>query len=230
MGRSEAHGEGPAKATGSAEALGSVAVVAPGEVSTFDRLAAPYDRGMAPLERLALRRMRARLLVHATGQVLEIGVGTGANLPHYGPAVCLNAIDESADMLVVAARRQAALGRCVRLGQMDVESLAFPGDTFDTVVTSLVLCSVVDQPRALNELRRVLRKPGGQLLLLEHMRPEARPLAWLMDLANVPWYAFNGRCHLNRETQQAIVQAGFELKRVESKLGGFLRLIVAGTV
>jgi ubiquinone/menaquinone biosynthesis C-methylase UbiE len=182
---------------------------------------------MAPLEKLILRQMRTQLVPHATGRVLEIGVGTGANLPFYAPSVCLSAIDESADMLTVAARRAAALDSSVLFSQMDVESLAFPTGYFDTVVTSLVLCSVVDQSRALGELRRILRNPGGQLLLIEHMRPRVRPLAWLVDLANVPWYAFNGRCNLNRETQHTIVQAGFRLERVESKLGGFLRLIVA---
>ena len=195
--------------------------------ATFDRLAAPYDRGMAPLEKLALRQMRARMVPYARGSVLEIGVGTGANMPFYAPSVYLTAIDESPDMLAVAAQRTASLGNCVTLSQMDVETLAFPSGIFDTVVTSLVLCSVVSQERALGELRRVLRSPGGLLLLMEHMRPHIRPLAWLMDLANLPWYAFNGRCNLNRETQQAIVQAGFELERVESKLGGFLRMIVA---
>ena len=197
--------------------------------STFDRIAAPYDRGMAPLENLWLRQMRSQLLPYAQGQVLEIGVGTGANLPFYPHSVCLTAVDESEDMLSVAARRTEALGNCARLNQMDVEALAFPSETFDTVVTSLVLCSVVDQNRALGELWRVLRKPGGQLLLLEHMRPEVPPLAWLSDLLNVPWYAFNGRCHLNRQTQRAIVESGFELDHVDSKPGGLFRLIVAHT-
>jgi ubiquinone/menaquinone biosynthesis C-methylase UbiE len=197
--------------------------------STFDRIAAPYDRGMAPLESLWLRRLRSQLLPHARGKVLEIGVGTGANLPFYPQSVCLTAVDESEDMLSVAARRVTALGNCVDLNQMDTESLAFPSDTFDTVVTSLVLCSVVDQNRALGELWRVLRKPGGRLLLLEHMRPTALPFARLADLLNVPWYAFNGRCQLNRETQHAVVKAGFELNQVDSKLGGLLRLIVAHT-
>jgi ubiquinone/menaquinone biosynthesis C-methylase UbiE len=197
------------------------------EASVFDHIASPYDRGMAPLEKLALRRLRGRLLSFAHGRVLEIGVGTGANLPYYPRSACLAAIDESADMLTVAAQRTTALGRCVSLGQMSVESLAFPNNSFDTVVASLVLCSVVSQSRALDELRRVLCKRGGRLLLLEHMRPQVRPLAWLIDLANGPWVAFNGRCHLNRETQQALVQAGFELEWVESRLGGFLRLIAA---
>jgi hypothetical protein len=78
-------------------------------------------------------------------------------------------------------------------------------------------------------LWRVLRKPSGQLLLIEHMRPGVRPLALLTDLANGPWLAWNGRCHLNRETQAALVASGFEIDRVEARLSGLLRLIVAHT-
>ena len=194
---------------------------------TFDRIASPYDRGMAPLEKLGLARLRARLVPHARGRVLEVGVGTGANLPFYPSATCVTAIDESPDMLTVAANRAEGLGVCVSLSLVDVESLAFPAGTFDTVVASLVFCSVVDQARALAELRRVLDKPDGRILLLEHTRPHLRPLAWLADLLNIPWYAFNGRCNINRETHKAVAQAGFELERVESVLGGLVRLIVA---
>jgi ubiquinone/menaquinone biosynthesis C-methylase UbiE len=181
---------------------------------------------MAPLEKLWLREMRGRLLPHADGHVLEIGVGTGANLPFYPPSARLVAIDESLDMLDVAARRADDLGRCVYLSQMNVEHLAFSSNRFDTVVTSLVLCSVVDLHGALDELRRVV-KPGGTLLLLEHMRPQGRMLAWLVDLLNIPWYACNGRCHLNRKTERALMQAGFRVSQTASRLGGFLRLIVA---
>ena len=194
---------------------------------TFDRIASPYDRGMAPLEKLGLARLRSRLVPHARGRVLEIGVGTGANLPYYPPSACVTAIDESPDMLSVAAQRAEALGACVSLGLMDVESLAFPSGHFDTIVASLVFCSVVDQERALGELRRVLDRSNGRILLLEHTRPRSRPLAWLADLLNIPWYAFNGRCNLNRETHQAVARAGFELEQVESVLGGIVRLIVA---
>lgn len=205
--------------------------------SSFDRLAVPYDRGMAPLERLWLRHMRAAMMPHAKGRVLEIGVGTGANLPFYQPRTVtgLAAIDESAEMLAAAARRAAALSQAavhpmpmpVDMVQMDVEGLAFGDGTFDTVVGSLVLCSVLDQGRALAEIRRVLVKPGGRLLLMEHMRPCIRPLAWLADLANLPWYAFNGRCHLNRQTQEMVFRAGFRLEWVDSHVGGLFRLIIA---
>jgi ubiquinone/menaquinone biosynthesis C-methylase UbiE len=194
---------------------------------TFDRIASPYDRGMAPLEKLWLRQMRRRLLPYARGHVLEIGVGTGANLPFYPATARITAVDESLDMLAVAAQRAVSLDGRFDFGQANVEHLAFPAETFDTVAASLVFCSVVDLQRALAEVWRVLRKPGGRLLLLEHMRPRIQPLTLLVDLANLPWYAFNGRCHLNRETQQAITAAGFEVEHVESKLGGFFRLIVA---
>ena len=197
------------------------------EPSTFDRLAAPYDRGMVPLEKLWLRQMRRRLLPYARGRVLEIGIGTGANMPFYPPSVCLTAVDESTDMLTVAMQRATALGRCTYMGQADVEHLAFPSGTFDTVVASLVLCSVIDPHRALVELRRVLHLPGGQLLLLEHTRPHIPPLGWLADLANIPWYALQGRCHLNRETQSVVAQAGFQVEHTETKGGGLFRLIVA---
>lgn len=200
------------------------------DASTFDRIAAPYDRGMAPLEKLWLRQMRTRLLPEAKGRVLEVGVGTGANFSFYPTSVCLTAIDESSDMLAVAAERAKSLNRYVYLSKTNVEHLSFPYGCFDTVVASLVLCSVVDQRRALAELRRVLRQPDGRLLLLEHMRPQALPLAWLADLAHVPWYAFNGRCHLNRETQRAVIQTGFRVERVETRLGGLFRLIVAQTI
>jgi len=205
--------------------------------SSFDRLAVPYDRGMAFLERLWLGQMRAAMIPYAAGRVLEIGVGTGANLPFYhAPAIAsLAAIDESAEMLAAAARRAGALPRAtggsgkmhVDLAQMNAEGLAFGDSTFDTVVGSLVLCSVLDQQRALVEIRRVLARPEGRLLLMEHMRPRVRPLAWLVDAANLPWYAVNGRCHLNRQTQKVVALAGFHLERVDSHLGGLFRLIIA---
>lgn len=196
----------------------------------FDRLATGYDRGMSPLERLWLAGLRRRMLWSARGSILEIGIGTGANLPFYHSPVHLFAVDESADMLAIASDRARALGSQIRLSQVDVEHLAFPTGSFDTVVASLVLCSVVEQSRALTEMRRVLSHPGGQLLLLEHMRPTSRPLAWLADLLDAPWYAINGRCHLNRNTFETVVAAGFRVERTETRLGGLFRLVWARSV
>jgi len=73
----------------------------------------------------------------------------------------------------------------------------------------------------------VLRRPAGRLLLLEHTRPHVRPLGWLADVANIPWYALQGRCHLNRETAQAVASSGFRIEHSETKIGGLFRLIVA---
>jgi ubiquinone/menaquinone biosynthesis C-methylase UbiE len=158
---------------------------------------------------------------------LEIGIGTGANLQHLPPDLELTAVDESKDMLAFASRRAIVLRRRVDLGQADTEALPFPSGHFDTVVTSLVLCSVVDQAKAVTELHRVVRKPGGRLLMLEHMRPDQGVASWLVDVANVPWYAFNGRCHLNRRTRSAIEEAGFRVSQEVTRLGGAVRLLVA---
>jgi ubiquinone/menaquinone biosynthesis C-methylase UbiE len=171
--------------------------------------------------------MRSRLVPLARGRVLEIGVGTGANVPFYSPSSRVTAIDESIDMLKTARHRWTGLVHHTTLSQMDTEYLAFPSGCFDTVVATLVLCSVVDQARALREAHRVLNKTSGRLLLLEHMRPQALPLALLTDLANIPWHAFNGRCHLNRQTEKTIIEAGFQLHTVETKLGGLLQMAVA---
>lgn len=200
------------------------------DTSTFDQLAAPYDRGMALLERLWLREMRTRLVPKAQGRVLEIGIGTGANLPFYGPNTHLTAIDESPEMLRAAIGRSAALGHRARISQAKAEHLPFPANTFDTVVTTLVLCSVIDPVCAFSEIRRVLRNPSGLLLLLEHTRPDTRPLSWLADWLNIPWYALQGRCHLNRRTQTMLVQNGFEIEHIETKLNGLFRLLVARPV
>jgi ubiquinone/menaquinone biosynthesis C-methylase UbiE len=199
------------------------------DTATFDNLAAPYDRGMRPLERLFLRTMRRRLLARATGRILELGIGTGANLPFYGREAirCLTAVDESAEMLAVAAGKTRALGHCTLLCQADVEALPFPAGRFDTVVASLVFCSVVDVSRGLAEVRRVLSGPSGRVLLLEHMRPRVQPLALVADVLDVPWYAFNGRCHLNRRTEDALGAAGLRVDHVASRVGGLFRLIVA---
>lgn len=197
------------------------------DTTTFDQLAAPYDRGMALLERLWLREMRKRLLPKAQGRVLEIGIGTGANLPFYRPAALITAIDESPEMLRAAYQRSAALDHRAQIAQGNAEHLPFPAGAFDSVVTALVLCSVVDPDRALGEMGRVLRKPDGRLLLLEHTRPDARPLSWLADWLNIPWYAMQGRCHLNRRTPHVLMQNGFEIELAETKLGGLFRLLVA---
>ena len=187
-----------------------------------------YDSFMAPCEGLGLPAWRRELLrrVKPAPPVLELGVGTGASLQWYSGQRPLIAIERVADMALAARKRAAALGSPAGIGQMDAQALAFPDATFASVVAILVFCSVSDPLRGLRQVRRVLR-PGGRLYMLEHVRPDYPPLGWLTDVLNVPWYAFNGECNLNRRTAENVAAAGFTLESVEKRWGGIANLIVA---
>lgn len=156
--------------------------------------------------------------------MLEVGVGTGANLPLYPAGSRVVAVDASAEMLAIARRRQTRA--VVQLTQADVHHLAFSEATFDEVVGSFLLCNVADPPTVLQEVRRVLR-PGGRLLLLEHVRGAHPWVARLTDLLDRPWHAWNRSCHLNRETEAAVTSAGFTITRSERYALGVVQLIEA---
>ena len=158
--------------------------------------------------------------------MLEIGVGTGKNLPYYPPHLALIAIDLTPGMLERARRRAATLGVNVTLQLGDAQQLDFPDDTFDDVAATFVFCSVPDPVSGLREAARVL-KPGGRLLLLEHMRAAAPLSGALMDLFNPVVVRVMG-ANINRRTLENVQQSGFSLERVEDVgLGGVFKLIVA---
>jgi len=182
-----------------------------------------YDRGMLLLEVLLLRRLRRRMFPAVRGNVLELGVGTGVNLPFYVPPARVTGCDASREMLAWAARRQARVPAA--LVQADAQRLPFAGGSFDAVAGSLIFCSVADPLRGLVEARRVLR-PGGRLMLLEHTRGSGLA-AWLTDLLQLAWRRWSQECQLNRETAQSIAAAGFEIRRVERHAFGIVRLIEA---
>lgn len=193
-------------------------------MNVFDGTANVYDTALAPLEWAALKRLRRRLVAEARGAVLEIGAGTGVNLPHYNAGVRVYALDASRDMLVVARQRPCRV--CATVSQADAQHLPFLSHTFQTVVATLVFCSVPDPLRALIEVRRVL-EPGGRLLLMEHTRGEHPLTAALTDWLHPAWYALNGSCHLNRRTAQTVAQAGFNVTGVERRMGGIVQVIRA---
>ena len=195
-----------------------------------------YDRQMAKTEAAGLRAMRERLLAGAHGDVLEIGGGTGLNLSCYGPAVSSLTITEPhPPMLRRLERRMAEAGPGQRgptatVLRAPAEDLPFADDSFDVAVSTLVLCGVDDQPRALRELRRVLR-PGGRLLFIEHLRSADPGTARLQDRMN--WLnRLVVCCDCNRPTLGTIEQAGFTVADVEHtelpKAPPFVRPAVTG--
>lgn len=171
-----------------------------------------YDLAGRRAERGELGRRRAELLGGLEGDVLEIGAGTGATLPHYRRASRVVALEPSEGMAKRLPPRARQARVPVEVLDGVAEHLPFPDESFDAAVSMLVLCSVENQAQALGELRRVLR-PGGKLVLLEHVRGEGR-LARLQDRLNPLHRKIAGNCHLNRETREAIRAAGFDVSAV----------------
>ena len=195
-------------------------------MSVRDRIfAAFYDPLSARWERQHGANLRRRLLADARGRVLEIGVGTGFSLPHYPPVEELVAVDPSEPMLRRARRRAAQVGRDVTFVQAPAERLPFADDSFDTVVSMVVLCTVGDQQRALQEMRRVLR-PTGQFLFSEHVRSEDPKRARWQDRIEPIWGLVANGCHPNRRTLDAIRAAGFDVADVrQGELPGVPALV-----
>ena len=173
-----------------------------------------YDRQMAKTEQAGLRAFRQGLLAGAKGHVIEIGGGTGANLPFYGPAVeALTMTEPEVPMVRRLERKVREQAPATKVLRAPAEDLPFEDDTFDVAVSTLVLCGVDDQPRALRELRRVLR-PGGQLLFIEHVRSDDPHRAHLQDRMN--WLnRLVVCCDCNRPTLGSIQEAGFTIAQVE---------------
>ena len=182
----------------------------------YDRLAFFYDFFEAPIEWMRFKAWRYRLLGRISGsQTLEIGVGTGKNLPFYPKGISVTAIDFSHRMLSKAHLKAKKLNIKVDLKEMDVQHLDFPDHSFDTVFATFVFCSVPDPIAGLQELKRVC-KPDGRLLLLEHMRPGNATLGFIFDVLNPMVVRMMG-ANINRQTIDNIRQAGWQIK-VEDNL------------
>ena len=189
-----------------------------------------YDRQMAKVEKAGLHAHREQLLSPLAGRVLEIGGGTGSNLSSYGAAVTSLTITEPdrhmLRRLEAHVREQMPTARVLRA---PAEDLPFGDDSFDAVVSTLVLCGVDDQPRALREIRRVLR-PGGQLVFFEHVRSDDPKVARQQDRMN-PVNRFVAGCECNRPTLESIRGAGFDVEASTAtlwKAPRFLRPAIVG--
>jgi ubiquinone/menaquinone biosynthesis C-methylase UbiE len=194
-------------------------------------IAAIYERMSESLEREHLGNLRRKLIAAAKGVVLEIGAGTGKNFPYYLPGAAEEVIALEPDpyMRRRGEPRAQAAGVPIRLIDGCAESLPVDDAYADTVVATLVLCSVDDLPKAAQELRRVL-KPGGTLVLIEHIRSQERWRARLQDMLTPLWRRIAANCHPNRSTLEVLRDLGFDFRDQEELSVGapWTQPVVAG--
>jgi len=188
----------------------------------WNTMAPRYDRDIAFWERVQFGDGREWVCSRAAGQVLEVAIGTGRNLPYYPSDVTLTGIELSPAMLAVAQQRAAELGREVELRRGDAEALPFADASFDTVVCTLSLCAIPDHGKAIAEMARVLR-PGGRLLLLDHIGSRWWPVWAVLKLVEL-FTARNGE-YMTRRPLPMLAPAGFTVTESEQlKLGTVERL------
>ena len=192
----------------------------------YDRLAAIYDLRTNMAEELLFKKFRQLLWSRIKpGHVLELGVGTGANIPYYPKGCQVAGVDLSEQMLARAKRRAEKLGATVDLQLMDAQKLVFPNESFDAAVTTCVFCSVPNPIQGMRELGRVV-KPSGDIWLMEHMRVDKPIIGPIMDFVNPVMVRVMG-ANINRRTVENVKLAGLEIETIENLAGTVLRLIHA---
>lgn len=178
----------------------------------FPRL---YDTLMGPFERRGFGAIRRQLIQKASGEVLEIGSGTGLNFPFYVNAKKVTAIEPEPLMKQLSLPRAQQAHVHIEVLSADAENLPFPDNHFDSVVCTLVLCTIPDPIKALEEISRVC-KPDGQLFLFEHVKMDHHPfLGQLQERLTPLWRRLCDGCHLNRPTLELVKQAGFKVIHIK---------------
>jgi ubiquinone/menaquinone biosynthesis C-methylase UbiE len=190
-----------------------------------DRAAPKYDRTMGRWEKILFGGGREWVCSQARGDVLEIAIGTGRNLPHYPAEVRLTAIELSPEMLNIAGKRAAGLGREVDLRLGDAEALEFPDDSFDTVVCTFALCTIPDDRKAVAEAKRVLR-PGGRFVAIEHVGSPVGVVRAVERLLEPITVRVEGD-HLTREPLNHLKAEGFTVERLERSKWGIVERVLA---
>jgi ubiquinone/menaquinone biosynthesis C-methylase UbiE len=171
--------------------------------------------------------LRKEVIAQAQGIVLEVGAGTGLNFSLYDPEQVerVEAVEPDSAMLRYARERLKTARVPITLTQTPAESLPFVDETFDSAVATLVFCSVTDPMRGLREVRRVL-KPGGILLLIEHVRAQGAFAQQLQNIITPVTKRMAGNCHWNRDTERSVINADFEIENRREAGGGVQRMIV----
>jgi ubiquinone/menaquinone biosynthesis C-methylase UbiE len=201
------------------------------KTTLWDRIGASiYDRFLNRAEELGMSQRRARTLADARGRVLEIGAGTGLNLDHYPAAVEELVLAEPVGPMAARLQRRAeATELRATVVRAAAEQLPFEDGSFDTVVSTLVLCTVDDPESALTEIARVLR-PGGSFLFIEHVEAEEPRLARRQHRWHRPWRAFGSGCNTNRRTLELVSGGPLSVGRVDRALWAGMPAIVSPLV
>lgn len=188
------------------------------EASTYDRDADRSEKWLLGTDH------RPWACSRAVGRTLEVAIGTGLNLPHYPRGVHLTGVDLTPEMLALARRRSADLGVSVALTEGDAQALPFADTSFDTVLCTYAMCSVPDERATVLEMRRVL-KPGGRLILVDHIRSSVLPLYWLQRLMELA--PSRNRDELTRRPREHVEAAGFTIEQSDRLRAGVLERLVA---
>ncbi|MGH2957220.1 MAG: class I SAM-dependent methyltransferase [Solirubrobacterales bacterium] len=190
-----------------------------------DKHAAGYDRQMGFWEKVLFGGGRDWACSQVQGDVLEVAIGSGRNLPHYRPDVRLTGVELSPEMLAIARERAQELHRDVDMRLGDAQALEFEDESFDTVIVTFALCTIPDDRKAVAEARRVLR-PGGRLVLLEHVRSPSLPVRAVQRALDPLAVRFEAD-HLVREPLDYLTDEGFEVESVERSKWGIVERVLA---
>lgn len=193
---------------------------------SYAREARKYDQEMDFWERkLFGPEHRSWACSRAAGDTLEVAIGTGLNLPYYSQDVRLTGIDLTPEMLIVARTRALDLGRDVDLREGDAHDLPFGEASFDTVVCTYAMCSVLDEVKVIAEMDRVLR-PGGRLILVDHVRSTVKPLLWLQRIYEFIPSRTKGE-YMTRRPALHVMAAGLEIEESDRLRAGVIERLVA---
>ncbi|WP_430791118.1 class I SAM-dependent methyltransferase [Virgibacillus flavescens] len=183
-----------------------------------------YDAAMKPLERNRFRIIRDELISKTHGSVLEVGSGSGVNFSHYKYVSRVDAIEPNPEMVKRSEKYSSKSNVPIQIHQAKAESLPFQDNTFDSVVATLVFCTIPDPVLALKEIKRV-SKPGATVLFFEHVKMEQKFLGKVQEVFTPLWSKLCDGCHLNRDTLERIQHSGMKITRVDSYYRGlFLKI------